>query len=324
MSDFSRSIGGKRLGKNGAKKHRIVIRCDSIEGITKPVIRKLARTGGKKKLPDIPYQNDLSLREGDIIPFLQQNSIKIKEGVINIPHNFKITQEQLGFFTDKYFNDPNFKEFLHLCKLSEAIDEEKGYGDNQYGIFMLDSETIKDFLEFTKKDDDFPDFENLFIENEYNDYSLLLLATTSEQTIELELEIFKNGYSNINFIEHKIIHNADWIRYPMFIKLEKLDGTLFFSNIFFKSKFGIENMCLSYKCQCHKCSGIKDDVKLELKGFLEEKYEQHIHIENTGNFCSKCTRETIAMPSEMDGTFVCYNCVGKPRFPLPPHPRRET
>jgi hypothetical protein len=79
-------------------------------------------------------------------------------------------------------------------------------------------------------------------------------------------------------------------------------------------------MCLSYKCQCDKCSGIKDDVKLELKGFLEEKYGQHIHIESTGNFCSKCTRETIAMPSEMDGTFICYNCVGKPRFPLPPHP----
>jgi hypothetical protein len=105
---------------------------------------------------------------------------------------------------------------------------------------MLDCETIKDFVEFIKNDE-FPDFENLFINNEYNDYSLLLLATTSEQTIESELNIFKNSYSNINFIEHKIIHNADWIRYPMFIKLQKLDGTLFFSN---------QNLVLKI-CACH-------------------------------------------------------------------------
>jgi hypothetical protein len=299
--------GGKG-GKSGLKRHRKILR-DNISGITKPAIRRLARTGGTKKLNDIPYENDLSYREGDMMPFLKQNSMGLSNGVINIPSNFKITQKQLQFFVDNYFNDPNFKEFLDLCKLSGVIDEEVGLSDNQYGIFMLDSETIMDFLEFISSKNEIPDFGNLFIDNYNNyEYQLLLLATTSEQTLEIELENFKNGYSNINFIEHKIIHNSNWIRYPTFIKLEKFDGMLFFSNIFFKSKFGIENMCISYKCQCGKCTGINEDVKLELKGFLEEKYTQHIHIKSTGNFCSLCTRETTAMPSEKDGTFVCYNC----------------
>jgi len=303
-----RGKGGKGIGKGGTKRHRKVLR-DNITGITKPVIRRLARRAGTEKLGDIPYENDLSYREGDILAFLKQNSMKLNNGVINIPHNFKITQKQLQFFVDNYFNDPNFKEFLDLCKLSGAIDQEIGLGDNQYGIYMLDCDTIIDFMDFIKLKDEIPDFGNLFIDNHPNyEYQLLLLATTSEQTLEIQLENFKNGYSNIHFIEHKIIHNPDWIRYPTFIKLEKLGGTLFFSNIFFKSKFGIENICVSYKCQCSKCTGISEDVKLELKSFLEEKYEQHIHIKSTGNFCSKCTRETTAMPSEIDGLFVCYNC----------------
>jgi hypothetical protein len=42
-----RGKGGKGLGKGGAKRHRKVIR-DSIQGITKPAIRRLARRGGVK------------------------------------------------------------------------------------------------------------------------------------------------------------------------------------------------------------------------------------------------------------------------------------
>ncbi len=40
-----RGIGGKGLGKGGAKRHRKVLR-DNIQGITKPAIRRLARRGG--------------------------------------------------------------------------------------------------------------------------------------------------------------------------------------------------------------------------------------------------------------------------------------
>ena len=41
-----RGKGGKGFGKGGAKLHRKVLR-DSIQGITKPTIRRLARRGGE-------------------------------------------------------------------------------------------------------------------------------------------------------------------------------------------------------------------------------------------------------------------------------------
>ncbi|KAG5553361.1 hypothetical protein RHGRI_011288 [Rhododendron griersonianum] len=44
-----RGKGGKGLGKGGAKRHRKVLR-DNIQGITKPVIRRLARRGGVKRI----------------------------------------------------------------------------------------------------------------------------------------------------------------------------------------------------------------------------------------------------------------------------------
>jgi len=46
--------GGKGLGK-GAKRHRKVIR-DSIQGITKPAIRRLARRGGVKRISGLIYE----------------------------------------------------------------------------------------------------------------------------------------------------------------------------------------------------------------------------------------------------------------------------
>ena len=44
-----RGKGGKGLGKDGAKRHRKVLR-DNIQGITKPAIRRLARRGGVKRI----------------------------------------------------------------------------------------------------------------------------------------------------------------------------------------------------------------------------------------------------------------------------------
>ncbi|KAF7151968.1 hypothetical protein RHSIM_Rhsim02G0120900 [Rhododendron simsii] len=41
--------GGKGLGKGGAKRHHKVLR-DNIQGITKPVIRRLARKAGVKRI----------------------------------------------------------------------------------------------------------------------------------------------------------------------------------------------------------------------------------------------------------------------------------
>ena len=44
-----RGKGGKQLGKEGAKRHRKVLR-DNIQGITKPAIRRLARCGGVRRI----------------------------------------------------------------------------------------------------------------------------------------------------------------------------------------------------------------------------------------------------------------------------------
>ena len=45
----------KGLGKGGAKGHRKIL-CDNIQGITKPAIRRLGRTGGLKRISGIIYE----------------------------------------------------------------------------------------------------------------------------------------------------------------------------------------------------------------------------------------------------------------------------
>lgn len=49
-----RGLGGKGIGKGGAKRHRNLR--DSIQGITKPSIRRLARRGGVKRISGLVYQ----------------------------------------------------------------------------------------------------------------------------------------------------------------------------------------------------------------------------------------------------------------------------
>ena len=50
-----RGKGGMGPGKGGAKRHRKVFR-DNIQGITKPVIRRLARRGGVKRISGSIYE----------------------------------------------------------------------------------------------------------------------------------------------------------------------------------------------------------------------------------------------------------------------------
>ena len=47
--------GGRLLTKSGAKRHRKVLR-DSIQGITKPAIRRLARRGGAERIMGLIYE----------------------------------------------------------------------------------------------------------------------------------------------------------------------------------------------------------------------------------------------------------------------------
>lgn len=50
-----KGLGGKGLGKGGAKRHRRVLR-ENIQGITKPTIRRLARRGGVKRISGLVYE----------------------------------------------------------------------------------------------------------------------------------------------------------------------------------------------------------------------------------------------------------------------------
>lgn len=50
-----RGKGKIGVGKGGAKRHRPVMR-DSIQGITKPAIRRVARRGGVKRISGLVYE----------------------------------------------------------------------------------------------------------------------------------------------------------------------------------------------------------------------------------------------------------------------------
>ena len=68
-----RGKGGMGPGKGGAKRHRKVFR-DNIQGITKPVIRRLARRGGVKRISGFIYAET----RGVLKVFLENvNSIKV-------------------------------------------------------------------------------------------------------------------------------------------------------------------------------------------------------------------------------------------------------
>jgi len=51
-----RGKGGKGLGKGGAKRHLKVLSSDNIQGVTKAVIRSLARRGGVKRISGLIYE----------------------------------------------------------------------------------------------------------------------------------------------------------------------------------------------------------------------------------------------------------------------------
>jgi histone H4 len=49
-------MSGKGLGKGGLKRHHHKVLRDSIQGITKPAIRRLARRGGVKRISGLVYE----------------------------------------------------------------------------------------------------------------------------------------------------------------------------------------------------------------------------------------------------------------------------
>lgn len=54
--------GVTRLGKRGAERHKNVL-YDNIQGITKPVIRRLARTEGVKRISSLIYEETAKVLE---------------------------------------------------------------------------------------------------------------------------------------------------------------------------------------------------------------------------------------------------------------------
>jgi hypothetical protein len=261
---FGRGKGGKGFGKGGIRNHRKILPDVNI-GITKPEIRKLARNGGTKKLSQFPYENDHSYREGDIKPFTDFLGIRKEDGILECGDKINITQNQISWFLTKYNDNINFKKFLNIARLSIGLDCICPDLMN-----ILDCSTVKDLVEFI---DIKQSIRYIYHDK---DYSMLLMASINEQTIEFELEQFKKNYSKISFIEHKIVHVSNgWIRFPVFMKIDNLDGIIYYSNIYFKSTLAVGNMCDNYKCTwCTKCAPVIANVKQELIKFLEEKYGQ--------------------------------------------------
>lgn len=55
MSGAGQGKGGRGLGKGMAKRHRHKVLGDTIQGVTKPAIRRLARRGGVKRISGLIY-----------------------------------------------------------------------------------------------------------------------------------------------------------------------------------------------------------------------------------------------------------------------------
>lgn len=251
-------FGRGKCGKGGIRNHRKILP-DIDVGITKPEIRKLARNGGTKKLSQFPYENDDSYREGDIKPFTDFLGLRKEDGVLFCKNKINITQSHISWFLSKYNDNINFKKFLNIVRLSIGLDCISPDLMN-----ILDCSTIKDLVDFI---DTKQSIRYIYHDKEHDkEYYMLLMASISEQTIEFELEKFKKGYSKISFIEHKIVHTSDgWIRFPVFMKIDNLDGIIYYSNIYFKSTLAVGNMCDNYKCTwCTKCAPVIVNVKQEL------------------------------------------------------------
>ena len=56
--------GGKGYGKVGAKRHARKALKETILGVTKPAIRRLARRGGVKRISDLIYDEARSVLKG--------------------------------------------------------------------------------------------------------------------------------------------------------------------------------------------------------------------------------------------------------------------
>jgi histone H4 len=74
---------GKGLGKSGTKRHRRVVR-DTIQGITKPAIRRLARRGGVKRISSLIYDDT----RGVLKTFLEN---VIRDTIVYTEHSHRKT-----------------------------------------------------------------------------------------------------------------------------------------------------------------------------------------------------------------------------------------
>ena len=73
-SAAGKGLGGKGLGKGGAKRHRKVLR-DTIQGVTRPAIRRLARRGGVKRISGLVYEETRATLRVNCLYLLNQNAI---------------------------------------------------------------------------------------------------------------------------------------------------------------------------------------------------------------------------------------------------------
>ncbi|KAH0531991.1 hypothetical protein TsFJ059_000745 [Trichoderma semiorbis] len=117
-----RQLGGKTIG-TGVKRHRKILR-DSIHGVTKPAIRRLARRGGVKRISAMVYEETrVALKaflEGvlrDVVTYVDYRRAKTVT-LEDVLHSLKRRGRTLYYFSkDDAWNEPK----SHRTKVARRL-----------------------------------------------------------------------------------------------------------------------------------------------------------------------------------------------------------
>ncbi|KAL7957511.1 histone-fold-containing protein [Trichoderma compactum] len=106
-----KSLGGK-TAPDGTKRRRKILR-DSVQGITKPAIRRIARRGGVKRISGMIYQDIRGVMESflqevlkDVVTYVEYRKAKTVT-LEDVLHSLKRRGRTLYYFSkDDVWNEP--------------------------------------------------------------------------------------------------------------------------------------------------------------------------------------------------------------------------
>ncbi|KAL7950199.1 histone-fold-containing protein [Trichoderma barbatum] len=118
-------LGGKfPAGAGGGKRHRKIIK-ETIEGITKPAIRRLARRGGVKRISAMIYDEARTALKGfleevlrDVVLYVEHRNAKTVT-LEDVLHSLKRRGRTLYYFDKDGWNEP--KNHRHRAYRADRI-----------------------------------------------------------------------------------------------------------------------------------------------------------------------------------------------------------